>query len=107
VRRKTKLIVWLVAGIILALGPVWGNIGTVVGMILTFGNGGQPQPQAEALASSISLALCATAVGWIACPIGIVIIIVSGAKLVKAAKETGIPHEASLAIGTGVPQPER
>lgn len=85
-KGRTKLIVWLVAGIILALGPIWGMIGTVLGMILAFGNLGQPQPQAEALAGNISLALYATAAGWIACPIGIVIIIVSAIKLGRAAR---------------------
>lgn len=93
-KRKTKLILWLVAGIILALGPIWGVIGTVVGMILAFGNLGQPQPQAEALASNISLALYATAAGWIACPIGIVITIVSAIKLGKAGKTIGTPNPA-------------
>ena len=85
-KGRTKLIAWLVAGIILALGPIWGMIGTVLGMILAFGNLGQPQPQAEALAGNISLALYATAAGWIACPIGIVIIIVSAIKLGRAAR---------------------
>ena len=106
-KRKTKLILWLFAGIILALGPIWGMIWTVVGMILAFGNLGQPQPQAEALASNISLALYATAAGWIACPIGIVIIIVSAIKLGKSTKETGVPNRASQAIGASAPQPER
>jgi biopolymer transport protein ExbB/TolQ len=105
-KRETKLIVWLVFGIILALGPIWGMIGTVVGMILAFGNLGQPQPQAEALAGNISLALYVTAAGWIACPIGIVII-VSAIILGKTTKETGVPNEASQAIGASASQPER
>jgi biopolymer transport protein ExbB/TolQ len=102
-KRKTKLIVWLVVGIILALGPIWGMIGTVVGMLLAFGNLGQPQPQAEALASNISLALYATAAGWIACPIGIVTIIVSAIKLGKTGKEIGIPNQASHATSEPAP----
>ena len=96
-KRKTKLIVWLVIGIIVALGPIWGMIGTVVGMLLAFGDLGQPQPQAEALASNISLALYAAAAGWIACPIGIVTIIVSAIKLGKTGEEIGIPNQASHA----------
>jgi biopolymer transport protein ExbB/TolQ len=94
-KRKTKLIVCLIVGIILTLGPIWGMMGTVVGMLLAFGNLGQPQPQAEALASNISLALYATAAGWIACPVGIVAIIVSAIKLGKAGKEIGIPNQAA------------
>ena len=102
-KRKTKLILWLVAGIILALGPIWGMIGTVLGMILAFANLGQPQPQAEALASNISLALYATAAGWIACSIGIVITIVSAIKLGKAGKEIGIPNQALHATSEPAP----
>ena len=102
-KRKTKLILWLVAGIILALGPIWGMIGTVLGMILAFGNLGQPEPQAEALASNMSLALYATAAGWIACPIGTVIIIVSAIKLGKDGKETGTPNQASHATSEPAP----
>lgn len=103
IKRKTKLIVWLVAGIILALGPIWGMIGTVVGMVLAFVNLGQPEPQAEALASNISLALYTTAAGWIACPIGIVVIIVSAIKLGKAGREIRIPNHASHATSESAP----
>lgn len=97
-KRKTKLIIWLVAGIILALGPIWGMIGTIVGMVLAFGNLAQSQPQPEVLAGNISLALYTTAAGWIACPIGIVIIIVSAIKLGKTTKENGIPNNTSEGI---------
>ena len=93
-KRKSKLITWLVGGIILALGPIWGMIGTVVGMVMAFGHLGQSEPQAEVLANDISLALYTTAAGWIACPIGIVIIIVSAIKLGKDKREgEGIPNQ--------------
>ncbi len=85
--RKTKLVMWLVGGIILALGPLWGMIGTVVGMLMAFGTLAQQQPQPEVLASNISIALYATAAGWIACPIGIVIIILSSIHLGRAKKD--------------------
>lgn len=97
-KRKTKLIVWLVVGIILALGPIWGMIGTIVGMILAFGNLAHSQPQPEVLAGNISLALYTTVAGWIACPIGIVIIIVSAIKLGKTTKDNGIPNRPSQPI---------
>lgn len=100
-KRETKLITWLVAGIVFSLGPIWGMIGTVIGMLLAFGNLGQQEPQAEALASNISIALYTTAAGWIACPIGIVIIIVSAIKIGKMQKETGIPNNTPEDIGAG------
>ena len=100
-KRKSKLITWLVAGIVLALGPIWGMIGTVIGMLLAFSNLGQPELQAEALASNISFALYTTAAGWIACPIGIVIIIVSAIKLGRIKRETGIPNNTPEHIGAG------
>ena len=102
-KRKTKLITWLVVGIVLALGPIWGMIGTVVGMVLAFATLAQPQPQAEALVSNISLALYTAAAGWIACPIGIVVIIISALKLGKAKKETEIPNQASRATSEPAP----
>jgi len=81
-KRKTKLIIWLVVGIILALGPIWGLVGTVVGMILAFGHlqqsaSGEP----EMLANDIGLALYTTVAGLIACPIGIIIVVVSAIML--------------------------
>lgn len=85
-KRKTKLIAWLVAGIIFALGPIWGMVATVVGMLLAFRNLGQSQPQAQALAGNISLALYTAMAGWIASPIGLAIIIVTVIKLVKNSK---------------------
>jgi biopolymer transport protein ExbB/TolQ len=106
-KRKPKLIVCLVAGIILALGPIWGMLGTVVEMILAFGKLGQPQPQTAAIASHINLALYATAAGWIVCPIGIVIIIAAATKLGKTTKDTRVPNQTPQAIVAGAPQPER
>jgi len=93
-KRKTKLIIWLVVGIILALGPIWGMVGTVVGMVMAFGHiqqGGTAEP--EVLANDMGIALITTAAGWIVCPIGIVIIIVSAIKLGKSKTEPGgIPN---------------
>lgn len=87
-KRNHKLITWLVGGIILALGPIWGMIGTVIGMVLAFGHLGQASPKPEVLSDHISLALYTTAAGWIACPIGIVIIIVSAITLGQSLNDT-------------------
>jgi len=88
-KRKTKLIIWLVVGIIFALGPIWGMVGTVAGMVSAFGHLSQTEPQVEVLANDISLALYTSVAGWIACPIGVVIIIVSAIKLGKSKAEQG------------------
>jgi biopolymer transport protein ExbB len=93
-KRKNKLVIWLIGGIILALGPIWGMLGTVVGMVSAFGHLAESEPQTEVLANDISLALYTTAAGLIVCPIGIVIIIVSAIKLSKAKKQAdGIPNQ--------------
>lgn len=90
-KRKTKLIVSLVIGIILALGPFWGMIGTVAGMIAAFNSLGHQPSQPDALATNISLALYATLAGWLACPVGLTITIISGIKLNKG-RDAATPH---------------
>jgi biopolymer transport protein ExbB len=87
-KQKNKLIAWLVGGILLALGPIWGMIGTVVGMVLAFGHLAESEPQTEVLANDISLALYTTAAGLVICPIGIVIIIITTIKLNKTKNKT-------------------
>lgn len=78
---KTKLTIWLVLGILLAVGPLWGMLGTVVGMLMAFGELSQGAPEPSTLAGDISIALYTTAAGWIACPIGLVVSIVATFKL--------------------------
>ena len=83
-KPKTKLIIWLVVGIILALGPVWGMVGTIAGMVMAFSHvqqGGMAEP--ELLANDMGLAMLTTLAGWIVCPIGVVIIIISAIRLGK------------------------
>lgn len=66
----------IVTGSILAMGPVLGMLGTVMGMIRAFdamkGSGmGSPQR----LASGIGAALWSTAVGLVVWPIGLALLI--------------------------------
>jgi biopolymer transport protein ExbB/TolQ len=87
-KRKQWLFGWLISGIVLALGPVWGMIGTTVGMISAFAKvaeSGSAQP--AALADNVGMALYATFIGYLACPIGLVIIVVT---LIKLSKETPV-----------------
>jgi biopolymer transport protein ExbB/TolQ len=68
---------WLVLGVFLVLGPLWGTLGTVVGMVRSFNAiAGSQSPRPEQLAADISTALYATMAGLVVCPIGIVIIVV-------------------------------
>lgn len=80
-KRKTKLNCWLGVGILLALGPLWGIIGTVLGMILSFGALSQSPGSAETLSSNISFAMLTTVAGLILCPVGVVLIVISLIKL--------------------------
>jgi biopolymer transport protein ExbB len=66
-----KWITMLVFGIILALGPIWGLLGTVLGMINAFGRLAESEAEVTALSNDISLALYTTVAGYIALPIGI------------------------------------
>lgn len=87
-KRKQWLFGWLISGIVLALGPVWGMIGTTLGMISAFAKLaelGSAQP--EALADNIGMAMYATYFGYLSCLIGLVIIVVT---LIKLSKETPV-----------------
>ncbi len=90
-KRKSKLITWLVGGVILALGPIWGWLGTVLGMVMAFSRLAQGEPEVEALAHDISFALYTTVAGLIACPIGIAIIIITVIKLTTT--EVDLPNK--------------
>lgn len=85
-KRDNKLIAWLIVGAILALGPIWGLIGTVVGMLMAFNHLGEGSPEVDVLATDISIALYTTAAGYVAFPIGAVIIIVVIVKMSRNKK---------------------
>ena len=75
--NKTKQI--KIIGILLTLGPIWGIIGTVIGMMGAFKNinetGGMIK--AEALSGNIEFALYTTLIGFIMCPIGVVLLVMA------------------------------
>ena len=74
------------------LGPFWGMIGTVLGMKRAFGelaSSGTSNPQA--LSGAIGDTLLATGAGLIACPFGIVILIVCIVKLTNTPKASPSP----------------
>jgi biopolymer transport protein ExbB len=86
--KMKKAITLLITGIILMLGPLWGLLGTIIGMIGAFNDiaektGGD---KAEALSNDIGFALYTTFAGIIVCPIGIVLFIVSIIWIIKIKK---------------------
>jgi len=89
-----KAIALLIAGILLALGPVWGFLGTVIGMIGAFGDLAEKtgEAKAEALASNIEFALYTTVAGCVMCPIGIVIIVLAIIWIVQINKKSNAPE---------------
>jgi biopolymer transport protein ExbB len=80
--KRAILISGCVIGALLALGPLWGLLGTVFGMIGAFDTVSQESsPKANVLAEGISHAMNATILGCVASPIGIVILVLCAAKL--------------------------
>ena len=74
-----KAISTLVVGVVLALGPAWGILGYVAGMIMaqdTLVNKTGPE-KSEALASNISFSLYSALIGIGLCPIGMTLIVLS------------------------------
>lgn len=83
-KSSKKAISLLIAGIILASGPLWGLLGTVLGMIGAFEKiGSSNSGETELLANDIGFALWTTLAGLIVCPIGILFLIISIIWLVK------------------------
>jgi len=86
-KREKSLFCRLIAGIILALGPVWGQIGTAIAMVRAFAEVSENESASpELLAEHISSALYTTLAGYIALPIGIVLIVVTVIRLSRKTK---------------------
>ena len=68
----------IIIGVVLALGPVFGFLGTAFGMFRAYGTlGDSGISDQQALSHGVSLALYSTAIGLVLCPIGVTILIVS------------------------------
>lgn len=66
----------VVIGSVLAISPLWGLLGTVIGMLRAFAAAQQSTPvPPEHLASNVSLSLLATAAGVAISPIGLALLI--------------------------------
>ena len=85
--KRGLLIAGIVAGILLMLGPLWGMLGTTFGMTRAFtvlGQSGVVDP--SDLSASISRVLISSVAGFVACPIGIVLLIVCIVQLQKTGR---------------------
>ena len=86
--KRSLLICGIVIGTILTLGPVWGTLGTVFGMMHAFqtlaGNG---ISDPKALSGSIGTTLLASGAGLVACPIGVLLLVGCIVMLVNSSKE--------------------
>ena len=92
----------IVMGSLLALGPMWGVLGTVIGMIRAFDTiqqtgAGTP----ERLASDIGVSLYSTAAGMIMFPVGLALLVVGIVWLVRINRhEKASTNKSSLSPGS-------
>ncbi len=75
-KKATTLLIF---GIVLALGPLWGILGTMIGMVGALNALSEQTGQAKeaALASGVSFSFYTSLAGFVACPIGIGILVIS------------------------------
>ncbi|MBN1674541.1 MAG: MotA/TolQ/ExbB proton channel family protein [Kiritimatiellae bacterium] len=83
-RGQTVPIILLIVGAVLCLGPVWGLLGTVLGMTRAFNTLSESTAGSrEALAGDIGVALWTSAIGWVALPFGLALVVGSIVWLVR------------------------
>lgn len=86
--KRKLLITGIVVGAFLMLGPLWGMLANVIGMMGAFkvlGSDGISDP--NALSHQIGITLMGTTLGLVACPIGIVLLAGCIAGLVNCQKQ--------------------
>jgi len=86
-KSKKKPIILIVFGSFFTLGPVWGLLGTIVGMVQSFqaiDQNGTTNP--EALSSNIGFALQKTVIGIMMLPIGLILLTLGIIWLIKIHK---------------------
>jgi biopolymer transport protein ExbB/TolQ len=96
--KKFFLVAGVVVGSILVLGPVWGAIGTALGMMHAFktlGSDGISDP--HALSADIGVVMETTTFGLIACPVGVVLLAICIVFLVQSKKRVTPPPPLPIA----------
>ena len=88
VRERRRWNVFLVVGIVLAMGPALGLLGTLFGMVYSFDRiQTLKAPTPGDLATGVNLSLVATTLGLLAGAIGVPLVVVSCSKLAKFLNE--------------------
>lgn len=73
--KRKLLISGIVIGVLLTLGPVWGMLATVIGMMGAFKTlSGDGISDPNVLSHHIGTTLMGTTLGLVACPIGIALL---------------------------------
>jgi len=70
-----KPLTLLMVGLVFSFGPLFGMMGTVLGMVRAFGHLGEGAYDAETTASHISLAMVSALIGWAVTPVGLACVI--------------------------------
>lgn len=100
-RSRRGPISLIIVGGLLVLGPLWGLLGTMIGMIHAFDaikDTGQGSP--ERLASGISASLWATAVGLAMSPIGVALLVGGIIWIGRISKQEKASNQQIQAIAT-------
>jgi len=87
--RPSKL--WLVLGIILAMGPVWGFLGTLFGMMSSFQQvaASSAPPTPKGVAEGIAISQYSTFIGLAIAPVGALLI---AWYVIRSSRSTNAMH---------------
>ena len=90
-KKNTSLLVsGVIVGLLLSLGPIWGFVYTRLFILADLDSSGVANPQALAL--DIGHGLMIGVAGFIACPIGLVILALSIVFLVRKPSLAPLPN---------------
>ncbi len=96
--NRFSLILGIVVGGVLTLGPLWGLLATVVGMQHAFSSlAAEGIQDPKALSGAVGETLVSTSLGFLVCPLGIALLVTCIVLLVKDKKQPSpIPSTSVL-----------